>query len=90
MRQLVPTKTKYIKKYRGKIPLFHNENIENDLNKIFDPVVRLKSGSYLVINQLQALVAIDVNSGQSTKHIKHEKTALNTNLEAAGESIKTD
>ncbi len=85
MRQLVPTKTKYIKKYRGKIPLFHSENIENDLNKIFDPVVRLKSGGYLVINPTEALVAIDVNSGQSTKQLNIEKTALNTNLEAAEE-----
>ena len=73
MRQLVPTKTKYIKKYRGKIPLFHSENIENDLNKIFDPVVRLKSGGYLVINPTEALVAIDVNSGQSTKQLNIEK-----------------
>ncbi len=85
MRQLVPTRAKYIKKYRGKIPLFHSENIENDLNKIFDPVVRLKSGGYLVINPTEALVAIDVNSGQSTKQLNIEKTALNTNLEAAEE-----
>ena len=85
MRQFVPSRSKYVKKYRGKIPLFHSENIEEDLNKIFDPVVRLKSGGYLVINPTEALVAIDVNSGQSTKQINIEKTALNTNLEAAAE-----
>ncbi len=85
MRQFVPSRSKYVKKYRGKIPLFHSENIEEDLNKIFDPVVRLKSGGYLVINPTEALVAVDVNSGQSTKQINIEKTALNTNLEAAAE-----
>ena len=85
MRQFVPSRSKYVKKYRGKIPLFHSENIEEDLNKIFDPVVKIKSGGYLVINPTEALVAIDVNSGQSTKQINIEKTALNTNLEAAAE-----
>ena len=55
------------------------------MNKIFEPVVRLKSGGYLVINPTEALVAIDVNSGQSTKQINIEKTALNTNVEAAEE-----
>ena len=76
---------KYIKKYRGKIPLFHDANIEKELNNIFEPVVKLKSGGYLVINPTEALVSIDINSGQSTKQINIEKTALNTNLEAAEE-----
>ncbi|MDP6144086.1 MAG: ribonuclease E/G, partial [Candidatus Marinimicrobia bacterium] len=61
------------------------EDIEKDLNKIFEPVVKLKSGGYLVINPTEALVAIDINSGQSIKQINIEKTALNTNLEAAEE-----
>ena len=85
MKQFMPRNSKLVKKYKGKIPMFHNENIEKDLNKIFEPVVRLKSGGYLVINPTEALVAIDVNSGQSTKQINIEKTALNTNVEAAEE-----
>ena len=85
MKQFMPRNSKFVKKYKGKIPLFHNVNIEKDLNKIFEPIVRLKSGGYLVINPTEALVAIDVNSGQSTKELNIEKTALNTNIEAAEE-----
>ena len=85
MKELVPKNVKFIKKYRGKIPLFHDAGIEKDLNNIFEPTVKLKSGGYLVINPTEALVAIDINSGQSTKQINIEKTALNTNLEAAEE-----
>ena len=85
MKQFMPRSAKLVKKYKGKIPLFHSENIEKELNKIFEPVVRLKSGGYLVINPTEALVAIDVNSGQSTKELNIEKTALNTNVEAAEE-----
>ena len=85
MKELMPKFVKNIKKYRGKIPLFHDANIEKDLNNIFEPTVKLKSGGYLVINPTEALVAIDINSGQSTKQTNIEKTALNTNLEAAEE-----
>jgi ribonuclease E len=85
MKELMPKSVKNIKKYRGKIPLFHDANIEKELNNIFEPTVKLKSGGYLVINPTEALVAIDINSGQSTKQINIEKTALNTNLEAAEE-----
>ena len=85
MKELMPKNVKNIKKYRGKIPLFHDANIEKELNNIFDPTVKLKSGGYLVINPTEALVAIDINSGQSTKQTNIEKTALNTNLEAAEE-----
>ena len=85
IKQLMPRNSKYVKKYRGKIPLFHSEDIEQNLNKIFEPVVKLKSGGYLVINPTEALVAIDVNSGQSTKQLNIEKTAVNTNIEAAEE-----
>ncbi len=85
MKELMPKNVKNIKKYRGKIPLFHDANIEEELNNIFEPTVKLKSGGYLVINPTEALVAIDINSGQSTKQINIEKTALNTNLEAAEE-----
>ena len=85
MKELMPKNVKNIKKYRGKIPLFHDANIEKDLTNIYEPTVKLKSGGYLVINPTEALVSIDINSGQSTKQINIEKTALNTNLEAAEE-----
>ena len=85
MKELMPRNVKNIKKYRGKIPLFHDANIEKELNNIFEPTVKLKSGGYLVINPTEALVSIDINSGQSTKQMNIEKTALNTNLEAAEE-----
>ncbi len=85
MKELMPRNVKNIKKYRGKIPLFHDANIEKELNNIYEPTVKLKSGGYLVINPTEALVSIDINSGQSTKQINIEKTALNTNLEAAEE-----
>ena len=85
MKELMPKNVKNVKKYRGKIPLFHDANIEKELNNIYEPTVKLKSGGYLVINPTEALVAIDINSGQSTKQINIEKTALNTNLEAAEE-----
>ena len=85
MKELMPKNVKNIKKYRGKIPLFHDANIEKELNNIYEPTVKLKSGGYLVINPTEALVAIDINSGQSTKQMNIEKTALNTNLEAAEE-----
>tara|TARA_B100000575_G_scaffold292750_2_gene301989 strand:- start:790 stop:1929 length:1140 start_codon:yes stop_codon:yes gene_type:complete len=85
MKELMPKSVKYVKKYRGKIPLFHDASIEKELNNIFEPTVKLKSGGYIVINPTEALVSIDINSGQSTKQMNIEKTALNTNLEAAEE-----
>ena len=85
MKELMPKNVKNIKKFRGKIPLFHDAKIEKELINIYEPTVKLKSGGYLVINPTEALVAIDINSGQSTKQMNIEKTALNTNLEAAEE-----
>ena len=85
MKELMPKNVKNIKKYRGKKPLFQDANIEKELNNIFEPTVKLKSGGYIVINPTEALVSIDINSGQSTKQTNIEKTALNTNLEAAEE-----
>ena len=85
MKVLMPENVKKIKKYRGKIPLFHDAEIEKDLNRIFEPTIKLESGGYIVINPTEALVAIDVNSGQSIKESNIEKTALKTNLEAAEE-----
>ena len=85
MKELMPKNLKNIKKYRGKYHFFMMPKIEKDLNNIFEPTVKLKSGGYIVINPTEALVAIDINSGQSTKQTNIEKTALNTNLEAAEE-----
>ena len=88
IKELIPKSSKFLKKHKGKIPLFHGVGIEKELNNIFDPVVKLKSGGYLVINPTEALVAIDINSGQSIQASNIEKTALNTNLEAATEIAK--
>jgi len=85
MKLLMPENVKKVKKYRGKIPLFHGEGIEKNLNQIFEPTVKLNSGGYIVINPTEALVSIDINSGQSTKEVNIEKTAVKTNLEAAEE-----
>ena len=85
MKFLTPENVKKIKKYRGKIPLFHDVGIEKNLNLIFDSTIKLESGGYIVINPTEALVSIDINSGQSIKEANIEKTALKTNLEAAEE-----
>ncbi|EJF77987.1 rne/Rng family ribonuclease [Candidatus Bartonella washoeensis Sb944nv] len=85
MRMLMPSHAKVVQPYRDPIPIFARNNIEIQLDKMLHPQVSLKSGGYLVINQTEALVAIDVNSGRSTKELSVEKTALQTNLEAAEE-----
>ena len=85
MKFLTPENVKKVKKYRGKIPLFHDVGIEKNLNLIFDSTIKLESGGYIVINPTEALVSIDINSGQSIKEANIEKTALKTNLEAAEE-----
>jgi ribonuclease E len=85
MKMMMPSHVKKIKKYRGKIPLFIEENIEQKLNQIFDSEIKLNSGGYLVINPTEALVSIDINSGSSIKQKNVESTALDTNLEAAEE-----
>ena len=85
MKFYMPENVKKIKKYRGKIPLFHEMGIEKSLNRIFEPTIKLLSGGYIVINPTEALVSIDVNSGQSIKETNVEKTALKTNVEAAEE-----
>ncbi len=85
MKTMMPSGVKKVKKYRGKIPLFIQENIEQKLNQIFDSEIKLKSGGYLVINPTEALVSIDINSGSSIKGKNVESTALDTNIEAAEE-----
>ncbi len=85
MKMMMPSHVKKIKKYRGKIPLFIEESIEQKLNQIFESEIKLTSGGYLVINPTEALVSIDINSGSSIKQKNVESTALDTNLEAADE-----
>ncbi|MBD1170605.1 Rne/Rng family ribonuclease, partial [Pelagibacterales bacterium SAG-MED02] len=85
MKTMMPSSVKKVKKYRGKVPLFIEENIEQKLNQIFDSEIKLKSGGYLVINPTEALVSIDINSGSSIKGKNVESTALDTNIEAAEE-----
>ena len=85
MKNMMPSHTKKIKKYRGKIPLFINEGIEEKLNQIFESEIKLNSGGYLVINPTEALVSIDINSGGSIRQKNVESTALDTNLEAVDE-----
>ena len=85
MKMIMPSNVKKVKKYRGKVPLFIAENIEQKLNQIFESEIKLKSGGYLVINPTEALVSIDINSGSSIKGKNVESTALDTNIEAAEE-----
>ncbi|MBV6658294.1 MAG: Rne/Rng family ribonuclease [Devosiaceae bacterium] len=85
MRMLMPSHAKNVQAYRDPTPLFTANGVEEQLDTMFEPTVRLKSGGYIVINQTEALVAIDVNSGKSTKEHNIEDTALQTNLEAADE-----
>lgn len=85
MRMLMPSHARNVKPYRDPTPLFTAQGVEEQLDSMFEPTVKLKSGGYLVINQTEALVAIDVNSGKSTKEHNIEDTAVSTNLEAADE-----
>ena len=85
MRMLMPSHAKNVKLHKGTEALFMNQHIEKQLDNMLNPQVTLKSGGYLVINQTEALVAIDVNSGRSTRERNIENTALSTNLEAAAE-----
>src|SRR6266851_672093 len=85
MRMLMPTHAKNVKPYRDSVPMSGRFGIESQLDAMFQPVVQLRSGGYIVINQAEALVAIDVNSGRATREHHIEDTALKTNLEAAEE-----
>ena len=88
MRVLMPSQSKKVHLYQGARPLFATNGIEEMLTQIHQPVVPLHSGGYLVINQTEALVAIDVNSGRSTKERNVEATATKTNMEAAVEAAR--
>ncbi|MDO8980750.1 MAG: Rne/Rng family ribonuclease [Afipia sp.] len=85
MKMLMPTNVRSVKQYRDGQPLFSRMGVESQLDAMFSPTVTLRSGGYIVINQTEALVSIDVNSGRSTREHHIEDTALKTNLEAAEE-----
>jgi ribonuclease E len=85
MRMLMPSHAKNVKPYHDNVPMFGRFGIESQLDAMFQPVVQLRSGGYIVINQAEALVAIDVNSGRATREHHIEDTALKTNVEAAEE-----
>ena len=88
VKQFMPSSIKSLKLYKEKKPLFITHKIESKIMDINNPIVHLKSGGYLVINQTEALVAIDINSGRYTKQRNIEDTAFKTNLEAAEEITK--
>jgi ribonuclease E len=85
MRMLMPSHAKSVQPYRQDTPIFARNNIEAQLDRMLQPHVTLKSGGYIIINQTEALVSIDVNSGRSTREHSIEDTAVQTNLEAAEE-----
>jgi ribonuclease E len=85
MRMLMPSHAKNVKLYHDSQPIFTRYGIESQLDAMFSPTVQLRSGGYIVLNQTEALVAIDVNSGRSTREHHIEDTALKTNIEAAEE-----
>jgi len=85
MKLLMPSHARRVKAYSDPVPLFQRYGAEDQLSAMYDPVVQLKSGGYLVINPTEALVSIDINSGRSTKEHGIEATALSTNMEAARE-----
>jgi ribonuclease E len=85
MKMLMPSHAKVVQPYRDLHPIFARSGIEGQLDKMLQPQVTLKSGGYIIINQTEALVSIDVNSGRSTREYSIEDTALQTNLEAAEE-----
>lgn len=86
MKMLMPSHAKRVQPYKDQgVPLFHRFQVESQLDAMLNPVVQLKSGGYIVINPTEALVAVDVNSGRSTRERNIEETAYKTNLEAAEE-----
>ncbi|MEO0399679.1 MAG: Rne/Rng family ribonuclease [Pseudomonadota bacterium] len=85
MKMLMPSHAKNVQPYKDKVPLFLRHDVDGQLDAMYQPTVRLKSGGYLVINQTEALIAVDVNSGKATRERNIEQTALKTNIEAARE-----
>lgn len=85
MKLLMPSHARRVQHYAGATPLFQRYKVEEHLEAMYQPLVQLKSGGYLVINPTEALVSIDINSGRSTREHNIEQTALKTNIEAARE-----
>jgi ribonuclease E len=85
MKLLMPSHARRVKQYADAVSLFQRASVEDQLAAMYNPVVQLKSGGYLVINPTEALVSIDINSGRSTREHNIEQTATATNLEAAAE-----
>ncbi len=85
MKLLMPSHARRVQPYSDVVPLFQRYHVEDQLNAMYQPIVQLKSGGYLVINPTEALVSIDINSGRSTREHGIEATAVGTNLEAAQE-----
>ncbi|HMG48582.1 MAG TPA: ribonuclease E/G [Allosphingosinicella sp.] len=85
MKLLMPSHVKRVKQYADPVPLFQRYGAEDELSAMYQPLVQLKSGGYIVINPTEALVSIDINSGRSTREHNIEQTAYATNLEAAAE-----
>jgi len=85
MKLLMPSHVRRVKQYADPTPIFQRFGVEDQLSAMYQPVVQLKSGGYLVINPTEALVSIDINSGRSTREHNIEQTAFATNLEAASE-----
>jgi ribonuclease E len=85
MKLLMPSHVRRVKLHTDTTPLFQRSGVEDQLSAMYQPIVQLKSGGYLVINPTEALVSIDINSGRSTREHNIEQTAYNTNLEAAQE-----
>ena len=85
MKLLMPSHAKRVQPYADVVPLYQRHHVEDQLNAMYQPIVQLKSGGYLVINPTEALVSIDINSGRSTREHGIEATAVGTNLEAAQE-----
>jgi ribonuclease E len=88
VKMLMPAHARKVVQHQGSPPLFVSTGVEDQLENIFSPVVQLPSGGYIVINQTEALVAIDVNSGKATRERNVEATALKTNMEAAAEACR--
>ncbi|MBL8531929.1 MAG: ribonuclease E/G [Hyphomonadaceae bacterium] len=88
VRMLMPSHAKRVQLWKDPTPIFAKMGVERQLDNIYSPIVTLKSGGYIVINQAEALVAIDVNSGRATRERNIEQTALKTNLEAADEAAR--
>jgi ribonuclease E len=86
MKLLMPSHARRVKAYSDPVPLFQRYGAEDQLSAMYEPIVQLKSGGYIVINPTEALVSIDINSGRSTKEHGIEQTALSPTSRRPGKS----